>query len=499
MEQTTKNMKIMITGVHSTPALAVLEELQSRGYEDFVWVGQKYSMMGNTNTTMEYKTINGKGIKFISLITGKIQRKLDFSFFQWIIRIPIGFVQALFVLLSHKPKIVMIFGSHIGVPISFWSWVLRIPVIDHEQTVTQGLANQFISKFSTKVLFSWKNTYHENNKYIYTGNPFSKNKYDVMTDNIKFENTDKKTILFTAGSQGSHLLNQTVINIIDRLTKKYNIIHQTGTNPIADDFQIAQDKANVVNKDGVKYIPLVNYSGGEVFAKSNLIVGRSGANTVYEIIALKKIALFIPIPFTYKDEQTKNALMLVNAGTAKLLKQEVLTVDTIFSSIEDIFSKYETMVAATESAKNNLIVMDADKKISDIIEEVLNQSKKTNPIQDLFNKIPSEKDKIEIPITNNDNLNSEPEKLQEITQESSNTEIIPEEKINEPQNENSNLQTLEVAEKKDKKVLNLNDIVIENRIFKSILDKSNNLKSTTYSKLKQAKGKMKSYTSKFKK
>ncbi|MEI7604052.1 MAG: UDP-N-acetylglucosamine--N-acetylmuramyl-(pentapeptide) pyrophosphoryl-undecaprenol N-acetylglucosamine transferase [bacterium] len=373
-----KLTKILITGVHSTPALSVMDELQKRGYSNFVWVGQKYSIIGNKTPTLEYRIIKDKNIPFVNLITGKLQRSIDYNFIKWIIRIPVGVFQSLYVILKYKPEIVVTFGSHVGVPISFWAWVLRIPVIDHEQTTTQGLSNQIISKFATKVCFSWRESHKESNKYIYSGNPIVKDRFKSTTNDINFADTSKKTILFTAGNQGSRQLNQIIFGAAAKLCKKYNIIHQTGANPTSNDFSYAQSLAEGINDRGIKYIPLLNFTGGEVFSKSDIVVSRSGANTVYDIAALGKIALFIPIPNSSKDEQTKNAHMLVNTGTAKILRQQVLTIDTLIEHIDKIDTTYETMSACIDKSKS-LIVLDADVRIVNIIEENIKAPQITEP------------------------------------------------------------------------------------------------------------------------
>ena len=386
-----KNIKILFTGVHLTPALAVLEELESRGYSNFVWVGRKQPyILGTKEISLEYKTITAKNITFVNLITGKLQRTMDLSFFKWIIRIPIGFVQAFFVLLKHKPKLIVTFGSYVGVPVAFWGWILQIPIVCHEQVYVGGLANSFISKFAALVCVSWNKSKLKSKKYFFTGNPIQKSILNPTTNDIKFADPVRKTVLFLTGKAGAHKINMVAMAAVDKLTKKYNVIHQTGANPIADDFGNAEIIAKELNKDGIKYLPLMSYSGGEVYSKADLVIARSGANTVYEVAALGKLAIFIPIPFTHKDEQTQNAKLLEEIGTAKILYQSVLTPDTLIAQIDDIFAHADEMEKNINEVKK-LVVLDADKRIADLIENFIHVKKITHS-ENIAEKVEDQKE-----------------------------------------------------------------------------------------------------------
>lgn len=375
--ENTKSPKILITGVHTTPALAVLDELAIRGHNNFVWVGRKQFILGTKEPSLEYNIVTKRGIKFINLTTGKLQRTIDLSFFLWLARIPIGFIQALFVLIKERPSLIITFGSYVGVPITFWGWIMRIKIIDHEQVLVGGLSNQIISKLASKVCLSWKDAHIQNHKYVYTGNPINKKFINAREDNFKFAEPQRKTLFLVAGKTGSHILNLTMLGSVEKLTKKYNVIHQTGSNPITDDFANAETLAKSINSEGIKYIPIRNYTDGEGFAKSDIVISRGGANTIYDLAVLGKVSILVPIPFTYRDEQTKNSELLVEAGTGKILHQNILTPDTLISTIDDVSANFESMLANADRAKL-LTTLDADKRIADIAEQLLPHKKNFN-------------------------------------------------------------------------------------------------------------------------
>ena len=143
--------------------------------------------------------------------------------------------------------------------------------------------------------------------------------------------------------------------------EKYIVIHQTGEK----DYNTLH-KANGLSLEVRKRYFVVSYIGpddiGWVLNKASLIVSRAGANTVYEIAALGKPALFIPIPWSYQDEQTKNAQMLVETGTAEILPQTELTGASLLNKISQMMlnlDKYQRNAARSKK----IIELDASQKI----------------------------------------------------------------------------------------------------------------------------------------
>jgi UDP-N-acetylglucosamine--N-acetylmuramyl-(pentapeptide) pyrophosphoryl-undecaprenol N-acetylglucosamine transferase len=338
MDNKYKNYRILITGGHATPAVACINELKNRGYQNFIYIGQKKSLLFDKNPSSEYKLITESiQIPFKSLIAGKFSLFFNINSLIWLLRLPIGFIQAFFYHLTLRPRIILTFGSHVGIPVVFWGWVFRTPIIVHEQTVTLGRSNKFIQRFATKVCYSWQKV-PENHKeakkkdfkklvnttkFFYTGNPI----LEVKTDVFRFADTKKPVIFVTGGNQGAHAINEFIFESIIELSKKYNIIHQTGSNTIYNDFQKAQSLASELNAKGIVYIP-VNYifveEMAEAYQKSFVVISRAGANTVTELLALKKKSILIPIPTTSGNEQFIQAKFLEDWGLGIVLNQSEL-------------------------------------------------------------------------------------------------------------------------------------------------------------------------------
>ena len=172
--------KIVITGGHLTPSLLVIEELQKRDDWEIFYFGRKYATEGDKSPSLEAKIIPQKGIHFLPLNAGRLQQKFTRYTFIAFLRIPFGFLQAFFYLLKIKPNIVLSFGSYVSVPVVFSAWLLKIPVMVHQQTIVMGKADRINAKYARKIAVSWPESLNNfskpdcrqiKNKVVLTGNP----------------------------------------------------------------------------------------------------------------------------------------------------------------------------------------------------------------------------------------------------------------------------------------------------------------------------------------
>jgi UDP-N-acetylglucosamine--N-acetylmuramyl-(pentapeptide) pyrophosphoryl-undecaprenol N-acetylglucosamine transferase len=328
-----KKKKILITGGHSSPAFSVLDELKTKGYENIIWVSEKHNQRGNKNVSAEYLTVTEKyKIKFINIKSGKLIRKWTRQTFIGGIKeffdLIIGFFQSLYIIPKERPDIVISFGGFLAVPVVIVAKLFRRKVVTHEQTIVSGLANRIIGKFADKIFVSFEDSakYFNPNKTIVSGNPMRKDILEVRSNITKALNPNLPIVYITGGNQGAHEINKRIFPILKDLLKIANVVHQTGNSTITNDFLKGNEIKSKLSQEGVNNYIVKEYVGpeeiGEVFDKSDIILGRSGANITLEILALGKLAVLIPIPWTYMDEQTKNAQVVVDTGLGKLLKQE---------------------------------------------------------------------------------------------------------------------------------------------------------------------------------
>jgi len=335
-------LKIVITGGHHTPALSVIEALKGlseKSSEDlsFFWIGHKYSMWADTNISAEYREVTASGIPFFDLKAGKFYKTYNLL---KLIRIPLGFIHAFVYLLKIRPDIIISFGGYLAVPVVFSAWLLRITIVTHEQTTVAGTASLFISRFARKIFISFASSgkFFPKEKICLVGNPI---RSEIFADRGLFCFADgPKTLYITGGKQGSHKINTFVAKNLIRFLSSYNVIHQSGSSSVYGDYDnLLKLRENLSSELRERYLVKDFFNAeeiGSVFARADIVISRAGANAVYEIGALGKVALLIPIPWSSRNEQELNARFLSSGGAAALLEEKDLTEKKFFPVLEDL-------------------------------------------------------------------------------------------------------------------------------------------------------------------
>ncbi len=357
-------MKVALTGGHLTPALAVIDELKKIESTQVIFFGRATSTEGNNTPSAESVVIPTLGIKFFSISTGRLQRRPSLQTLPSLVKVPVGTLQSLSILSKERPDVIASFGSYVSFPVIFAGWVLGIPTIIHEQTTKAGLANRLASKFAKKVAISWEKS-RENfpqEKTILVGNPIRK---ELL--NIKKVRTSKPLIFITGGNQGAHVINEAVLDVMRQLLEKYEVVHQTGDNEVYKDYDKLKAASSQLTRRLQNRYRLAKWFNTselvEIFSKASLVVGRSGANIVSEVSALGLPAVFIPIPWTSSDEQTENAKLLSDIGSAVILHQDRLTPKRLLNSIDHVIDNYKSFKANTKKAKK-FVRSDAAKNLT---------------------------------------------------------------------------------------------------------------------------------------
>lgn len=362
-----EHKKLLLTGSHAgSTAIAVIEEIKKRNIDwELHWVGKQFAEEGSTTETLEYKNLSKYGVIFHNLESGKIQTKFTKYTIPSILKIPMGFLKGRKLVKEIKPDLTLSFGSAAGAIISFWSNFLNIPVIIHEQTATAGRANIISSYFAKFILISRETSsvFFRKSKTKLVGNPMNE---AILKADTKDRSTRVKSILITGGSRGSTWINNAIKPILPRLLEKYFVIHQTGESNISE---FEKFKLKILTKDNEKYFcfgQTTPSNMAEILLKSDIVISRAGANTVWELIALKKPSVLIPIPWTYNDEATENAKYMESLGLAKILSQKELSAQKLLHMIEELANDYVKVIRNTENIKSPDI--NASEKVVDILE-----------------------------------------------------------------------------------------------------------------------------------
>ncbi|MBI3985180.1 MAG: UDP-N-acetylglucosamine--N-acetylmuramyl-(pentapeptide) pyrophosphoryl-undecaprenol N-acetylglucosamine transferase [Candidatus Levybacteria bacterium] len=330
-------MKILIIGGHLSPALSVIENLKD---DEVFYVGRKYSMEADSAVSLEYQIINDLNIPFFELNTGRLQRAFTRHTISSLTKIPIGLSQAVLLLKKIKPDVVLGFGGYVSVPVVMASYLLRIPSVIHEQTLEAGLANKMVSLFAKKICISFgsSQSFFPKGKTVLTGLPLKKEVIEVKKEESE---KNKVPILYiTGGSQGSHVINSLVLESLGKLLDTFRIVHQTGDSIEFNDFENLQNLKKVLPKEkALRYLPkkfLDPMESAKIMRSSDIVVSRSGINTVCELIFLEKPSLLIPLSFSQRNEQLKNAKFIESLGLSKVYEQNSLTSQTFVSALNEM-------------------------------------------------------------------------------------------------------------------------------------------------------------------
>lgn len=366
-------MRVLITGTHFTPALAVIEELKTYPDIDIAYIGRKYTIEGDRAPSAESQILPSLGVKFIHLVAGRLRRFLSWGTLTSLAKVPIGFIQAFYLVAYERPQVVLSFGGYIGLPVVVAAWLLSIPIIVHEQTLVSGLANKISVFFANKIAVSFDtdligvdHSYpFDKNKIVMTGNPLRQEilRPQKLTEDYQqlmavAKKNNLPLILVTGGNQGSHVINVTVERCLDQLLKVACIIHQTGNSAFGDYERLAKRATDryLVKK-------FIGSEIGAVMKNADLVICRSGANTLLELAYFRVSTITIPIPYLYQDEQLTNARFYEQLGLCQVIPQSQLTANRLLNQVSQAIKNLPLL---REKAKNaqTVVIKDAAKRLT---------------------------------------------------------------------------------------------------------------------------------------
>lgn len=352
--------KILFTGGgtagHVTPNIALFDEAEKRGYE-LVYIGSKKGI--------EKGLIEDENVRFYSIFSGKLRRYFSVENFIDPFKVLIGCIQSIFILMKEKPNIVFSKGGFVSVPVVYAAKILGIPSIIHESDITPGLANKICIKVAKYVCCNFKDTfkYLPKEKAVLTGSPIRKELLEGRKEDggklMLFKDPEKPVLLIIGGSMGSNNVNNFIRNILSRLIEKFNIVHICGKGNIKE----IEDEDI---KSSYRQFEYIKEDLKDVFALSDIVVSRAGANSICEILALKKPNVLIPLSKkASRGDQIDNAKMFVREGYSLMIEEENITNDILFDLINKCFDEREIFI----SNMNNSNIGDAVVNIINLIEE----------------------------------------------------------------------------------------------------------------------------------
>lgn len=337
--------RIVLTGGgtagHVTPNIALIPKLKELGYE-IHYIGSKDGI--------ERKLIEELGIPYYGISSGKLRRYFDIKNFTDPAKVIKGFFEARSILKKLKPNVVFSKGGFVTVPVVIAAKKCRIPAVIHESDLTPGLANRLCISSAAKVCANFPETlkYLPEEKAVLTGSPirkelFSGNKLAGL-DFCGFT-ANKPVILVTGGSLGSVAVNDAVRNLLPTLLRDYQVIHLCGKDKVAPELN---------GKPGYVQFEYIKEELSNLFAASDLIISRAGANTICEILAMRKPNILIPLSAaSSRGDQILNAESFQSQGYSYVVKEEALSNETLLEAIQTVLSKKQEYIDAMNQSKQN--------------------------------------------------------------------------------------------------------------------------------------------------
>lgn len=356
------------TGGHIVPLAVVAKKLKEKNPEtEFLFVGPKGDL--------EEKIMSEAGIPIKKVLTGKMRRYFSWLNFLDCFRIPIGVIQSLGILLWYMPDAVFSKGGSPSLPVVLAAWAYRIPVMIHESDANPGLANSMLGKFSTRVAVSYPaaEQYFPSAQVVMTGNPVKADiaQGDAGKARALFNFIESKKVIYVVGgSQGSQIINDSIVEILPQLLHKYQIVHQTGFKNFEGVEKKAGELGIKAGHDGYYPIAFVENEMKDIFALSDLVISRAGANSISEIAANGKPSILIPIEHSANDHQRMNAYAIAKIGGCVVLEESNLGPNMLSGKIDEIMENEEMRNKLANNIKSFYHPDAADRIAEGILEMV---------------------------------------------------------------------------------------------------------------------------------
>ena len=357
-------MKILFTGGgtggHIIPLISIARELRKlHSKEDL-----KLFFLGPKD---EFSSVllSQEGIKVKNILSGKIIRYGKWktylnNFIGVAFKIPIGIIQSFFNIFFISPDIVLSRGGFGSIPVVIAAKLLFVPVFLHEADVVPGMANRFLNKFAKKIFISFPKTeFFSLDKIILTGNPI---RTELLTGDRETAKqifglkSGKPVLLIMGGSQGAQRVNDKILESLSALLDNFEVIHQTGYN----NFKVVKSEALAIAGKAKEslYHPFPFLKEPELkqaYAIADLIISRSGSGGIFEIAAMGKPSILIPLPESAQNHQIMNAYTYIQGGAGVVMEENNFTSHFFLEKIKSIFSdpkEFEKMsVAAKEFSR----------------------------------------------------------------------------------------------------------------------------------------------------
>ena len=323
---TTSEHSVMImaggTGGHVYPGLAVAEGLRAKGW-DVAWIG--------TGRGLEARVVPANQIALHTLKTLGLRGKGLTSKVKGIASLLWACVQALVLLLRHRPSMVIGFGGYAAGPAGAVARLLGIPLLIHEQNAVAGTTNRLLAGRAARVMSGFEGSFAVGVDVIITGNPLRDELCEVAKKaypTASFGPCRRLRVAILGGTQGALALNTGCPQAFSQLSAGelscIDIKHQCGVAHV----DVTAESWARVGVNQCEVMPFIE-DMATLYHWADLAICRAGALTVSEVAVTGTPSLLVPLPHAIDNHQMKNAEALMSVGGATIVPQSELTSDAI--------------------------------------------------------------------------------------------------------------------------------------------------------------------------
>ena len=337
--------KIVLTGGgtagHVTPNMALIPELQKRGYEVH-YIGSYEGI--------EKQLISEMGVKYYGISSGKLRRYIDVKNLSDPFKVLHGYGQARRLLGKIRPDVVFSKGGFVSVPVVVAAKTRRIPCVIHESDMTPGLANKICIPCAVRVCTNFPETLEHlpKEKAVLTGSPIRQELFHGdKAKGLAFCGFDgsKPVLLIIGGSLGAVRVNEAVRAILPSLLEKFDVIHLCGKGKVDESLQ---GTAGYVQYEYIKK------ELTDLLAAADIMISRAGANAICEILALRKPNILIPLSAAAsRGDQILNAASFEKQGYSAVIQEEDITNEKLLTMVNQVYENRASYVEAMEHSQLN--------------------------------------------------------------------------------------------------------------------------------------------------
>ena len=333
-----KKKRIVFTGGgtagHVTPNIALMEKLLSEGW-DVHYIGSETGMERDLIAKMD-------GVTYHAVATGKLRRYFSWQNFLDPFRVVKGLLQSKRLMKRLDPDVVFSKGGYVSVPVVMASG--KTPVVAHESDYSPGLSNRIAARFTNAVCVTFEDTLSAvpGSKGVFTGTPIRPELYrGDRARALAFTGLSgqKPVLLCMGGSLGAQKLNELLRAALPALLQTFDVVHLCGRGKADDAFRAP----------GYVQYEYIDEELPDLFALADAVVSRAGANAVFELLALNKPAVLVPLPkASTRGDQLLNARYFEKKGYALRLDQETATPAALVSAVQALYRDRDRFIRTME-------------------------------------------------------------------------------------------------------------------------------------------------------